>query len=193
MPRRPRRNAAQLRPQGPEPQIKDKRNPGLVLADAQRNAMLLQFGRGEGPYRDNERGMNRAIEALHPRFNPGNDAYEFDMEYIDHHGRGIRAPPKGSAYARGDYTGAVRAPHPPVRRHFGGNTRQTVYPFERQGTKLTGLLDNHYDPRVINPPGNQRASHGFLPSGAVPIQAGTPTVLRGIHALRPGSHHPLFT
>lgn len=187
MPRRPRRNAATLRPRGPEPQIKDKRNVQLVQADAARTVFGRDFPR-EGTYDEFDAGLRR----IHPRFVGSFNQLEFDTRYLRNQERGIRAPPKGSAYARGDYTGAVRAPHPPVRRHFGNNTRQTVYPFERQGTKLTGLLDNHYDPRVIQPPG-QNAGQRLLPSGAVPIQAGTPAVLRGIHALQPGSHHPFFT
>jgi len=114
-------------------------------------------------------------------------------QHTEAHKRGVRSKPKGSQYSKGDYTGAPRAPHPPVFRKFGGNTRETVYPFEKQGTRLTGLLDNHYDPSVLAPPG-QAAARGLLPAGATPIQGGAPAIVGKIAKLRPGSsNHWLYS
>ena len=200
---------------GPQIQIKDKRNEFImksaysVLDKNDTYEQLLQRRNklsGDDPRKEgidnmlmttsnnmrNEARMNKRVDI---QFDPDGyyeQAHFQDGKYLNNQSSGVFSKPKGSSYTKGDYTGATRAPHPPVHKPFGNNTRATVYPFEKQGTKLTGLLDNHYDPKVLSPPG-QNAAQRLLPSGATTIQGGTPSVLRGIKQLRPGSGHWLFS
>ena len=185
---------------GPQIQVKDKRNPFIRNTTYEHrgiNQLLRETPREQEDTRAEllVRGI-RNVERNNRLYNRNlgrRQQEQVDTGYVDHQREGILSKPKGSAYTKGDYTGATRAPHPTVRRHFGPNTRATVYPFEKQGTKLTGVLDNRYDPRVLSPPGNQSAAHGFLPRGATPIQAGSSSVLRGVKQLAPGKNHWLFS
>lgn len=199
MARKPRRK---LMPntKGPQIQVKDKRNAFIVNTRTNVYDAKDRYEETEAGSRAERQALNemKAVAELNPRINVKErhdrvQLYNRDAKYFNHQESGILSKPKGSAYSKGDYTGAVRAPHPTVFRRFGGNTRERVYPFDKQGTKLTGVLDNHYDPKVLSPPGRQNAAHGLLPGGATTLQAGSPAVLRGIKSLQAGSHHWLFS
>lgn len=178
---------------GPQIQIKDKRN--AYVRDTHREVTDNIKNKLEAEEAGILEGIDLADDALQASWKKYNryNQYTYDHDYNANQKKGILSKPKGSAYNKGDYTGATRAPHPTVFRRFGGNTRERVYPFEKQGTKLTGLLDNHYDPKVLSPPGPQDAARRFFPSGATPIQGGCPAVLKGVSQLRPGSGHWLFS
>lgn len=208
---------------GPQIQLKDKRNPRVVratnefadLGDAITRASdrleRIAGQSGSAPAQDVvdrleddlvlKEGLLIDFAKRRPtqfelrKQDNGNTEYKNKFGYHSINSYGILSKPKGSHYAYGDYTGAPRAPHPTVFRKFGGNTRETVYPFERCGTKLTGLLDNKYDPKILHHPDSERAAAHLFPRTATPIQAGCPEVLRGVEQLNQqnGSRHWLFS
>lgn len=203
---------------GPQIQIKDKRNPSITTSHhklshlnslSQAEAEIFNDAVDHNDREEIIRSQARVdqLNAQYLRVQKENPRIEYirnevgdvayvipnDTTYVNNHRHGILSKPKGSAYNKGDYTGATRAPHPVVHRPFGNNTREAVYPFDKQGTKLTGVLDNHYDPKVLSPPGQPSAARGLIPPGATTLQAGTPSVLRGVTQLRPGSNHWLFS
>lgn len=202
---------------GPQIQIKDKRNPEIIRINNKADLLLGLSNRAYDLYDsvtvDDPRADQLYDEALlrkshldsflqanknlYTRYEDKNDPSQqwYEYRYEDHteNKHRVLSKPKGSSYAYGDYTGAPRAPHPQVFRRFGGNTRYTVYPFEKCGTKLTGLLDNKYDPKILQHPDSERASAHLLPHTARPIQAGASEVLRGVKQLTDGSRHWLFS
>lgn len=94
-----------------------------------------------------------------------------------------RLPPRKESSRRGVWTGAVRAPYPPVFRPYGNNTRETVL-----GKRDTGMNWYGYDKGIV---GSKPVAPLFPYDTALAGQ-GAATVVRNIPALRPGPHHVFF-
>ena len=86
---------------------------------------------------------------------------------------------------RGAYTNAERPKYPRVFRPYGSNTRERVVGFR----KYTRMHHLGYDAEVVE----SRPVAPLISPQAALGQSGAPSITSRIPALRPGSHHCLFT
>mgnify|MGYP007090096158 CR=1 FL=1 len=100
------------------------------------------------------------------------------------HPQGPMMGETGSSH-RGRYTGLVRPKWPTVVRPYTKNTRRHVV-----GNRPTGILDNHYYAKDVIGSHTQSA---FISPHATLGQRGAKSVVDSIPALKPGSHHWLFS
>ena len=92
--------------------------------------------------------------------------------------------PKPSRAGVGAWTGARRAPYPPIFRPFTANTRQHVVGRRR----FTAMGHYGYDASVVE----SKPVPPLIPAGSRLANEGCPEVLRHVPSLRPGPGHYLF-
>lgn len=90
----------------------------------------------------------------------------------------------GPGTTRGVWTGARRAPYPPIHRPYTSNTRQHVV-----GKRAyTGMSHLGYDADVVQ----SKPVAPLIPEGSALGQQGAPEILRHVPSLRAGPGHYLF-
>lgn len=95
----------------------------------------------------------------------------------------LPAPTRGKERL-GAWTGARRAPYPPIFRPYTSNTRRHIVGHR----KFTGMNHLGYDADVVE----SKPVPPLVPPGSRLAQEGCPEVLRHVPSLRAGPHHYLF-
>jgi hypothetical protein len=110
---------------------------------------------------------------------------EEEMDVEERIRRGpVFMPPRKSSSLRGEYTGARRAPYPPVFRRCGNmSTRECVV-----GKRPTGMHHYGYDKGIVG----SKPVASLIPASAPTSGQGCPSVLSHVPQLRSGPRHWLF-